>query len=101
MTHTPGPWVYKQKYSDHSGSVLGADGRGIAAIASSVNRRPEEKLANSKLLSAAPDLLAALIRILDEYHGVVDADRTSTWFNDYPEVVKARNAIAKATGSQA
>jgi hypothetical protein len=60
MKHTPGPWVLL----DNEGDIVIADrpGEGLYTLASTKNHSPRgsEKLANAKLIAAAPDLLEAL-----------------------------------------
>ena len=47
-------------------------------------------------------LLAAIILLLEEYQGVVDADRTNRHgFDEFAEVVAARAAIKLATEAEA
>jgi hypothetical protein len=67
--HTQGPWSYKVTSSWGSGSILGGDRKGIAAIASSIKRPCEENLANAALIVAAPRMLAAL-RLVAAMHAM-------------------------------
>ncbi|MFU7023757.1 hypothetical protein ACM75T_30090 [Pseudomonas aeruginosa] len=91
MKHTPGPWC-----QDKWGSLMTEGGqdvllRGITTISAGSDERIAEAEANTRLISAAPELLEALeacvARITEE---VADAE-----FLD--EVEQARAAIAKAT----
>jgi hypothetical protein len=82
---TRGPWTFKRKYLDNSGSILGADAKTVAAITSNGTRPAEEKLANARLIAAAPELLEALQKI-----ATVNA-------TDYEYQAWARAAISKAT----
>ena len=54
----------------------------------------EETTANARLMAAAPDLLKALIDLLDEAD-LAEVDEYTT-----PKVEAARAAIARATGDQ-
>jgi hypothetical protein len=89
--HTPGPWYYEEA------NIRNADGLDIATIdterstsRSQYDPVPEEEwIANTHLIAAAPDLLAAL-KTVDEY-----------WAGgDVPEALAAQihEAITKATG---
>ena len=82
--HTPGPWTVDHDAVSHNGAhiafAIGHDGDDYAT-----------QCANARLVAAAPDLLAALQEILDAEEGVGETDR--------PHMIRARAAIAKATGS--
>ena len=90
MNHTKGPW--SQGYTAQGKSAVWTDGRKEAQG----NMGPSETWidcnteANARLISAAPELLEALI----------DLERTSGhgFMHDDPCRVKARAIIAKATG---
>jgi ABC-type branched-subunit amino acid transport system substrate-binding protein len=86
--HTPGPWTTDG--SAHSGDldVISPAGR-ITLIDCEFSDESEDVLtANARLIAAAPDLLAALMDVLD-----ADGDLDAMDFNRY------RAAIAKATGA--
>jgi hypothetical protein len=90
--HTPGPWTLEisdvpQTNKPFCG-ICGADGAGIVYA---TLRAPGELIANARLIAAAPDLLAALVELLNSALdlGLGDLSRAAT---------KAANAIAKATG---
>lgn len=92
-THTPGPWAYdadsQEVFSDDArhgagwiAFIKGNDGEG----------RPltePERLANARLIAAAPDLLAAAIDALETFE---------RRFPDSPTAHDLRAAIARATG---
>ncbi len=59
-THTPGPWVAQWK--GLGAIVIG--GRGVAVA--QMGGENGERMANARLVSAAPDLFAALKRLLQE-----------------------------------
>jgi hypothetical protein len=63
MLHTPGPWKV-QRGAHGYGYVLSVDATKVAAFGSAQIPN-DEAVANSILIAAAPDLLAALIEIAD------------------------------------
>ena len=94
--HTPGPWAYivpdghavrhPQIYSDF-GPVANATWLG--------ENKLDQLKANARLISAAPDLLKALIMCCQSMSSVLPD------FNPFDQAAydKARAAIAKATGA--
>jgi len=85
--HTPGPWHVR------NGNTIGDATQDIASLSimSVVNMKKDERIANARLIAAAPELLDVLKEIISD--GV------------HCDVVphlhyKARAAIAKATGIQ-
>ncbi len=85
--HTPGPWhadyhrhgdVYIVTGKDHSDIAHGTNINGSRSLA--------EQLANMRLIAAAPELLAALHRLLDD----PQAD----------DVACARRVLAEVEGSK-
>ena len=104
MKHTPGPWAFGS-----FGKLL------VVPIVDGVPNKYDpicnlgeqhfpsntEVYANAQLIAAAPMLLAALIKVLDEYQGCSDPAQTGNkMFDEWDEVVEARAAIAEATGEQ-
>jgi hypothetical protein len=88
-THTPGPWC-AEGHNVFKGARPLPLALFIADCSHSGAHRPQaETEANARLIAAAPELLAALIEV------VAEADRETTPF------IKARAAIAKATGGAA
>jgi hypothetical protein len=87
--HTPGPWRIVKVFGKCKRRVLSEQGSVLADIH---NRREfqerggDEMKANAALIAAAPDLLAALIKVVSV------ADRQTVEFD------AARAAIAKARG---
>lgn len=95
--HTPGPWrvevdtgpeaawerkwptIHAEKYE-----VVGCEG---------LYGDYETDMANARLIAAAPDLLDALVQFVDEFEGC--------YADGEPAMIKARAAIAKATGGAA
>lgn len=89
--HTPGPWYADGDHvvkHDYAQDIICVPPRGDAY------RRPyEEARANACLIAAAPDLLAALARLVDFVSAL----------DEFPEEIEdaheqARAAIAKAKG---
>ena len=94
VNHTPGPWVAVYHPDKALGSDVSTLQHGIKIAECGIPgkgrypRKPEEIIANARLIAAAPELLAALKRIVRERaHGVTDA----AWDD-------ADEAIARATG---
>ncbi len=95
--HTPGPWhhvgdglVYTELTSNDDEAIFICDTGNSRAPSSS-----EEERANAQLISAAPELLAALQALIAEYEPnlktfALNAPRRAIWEN-------ARAAIARAT----
>jgi len=92
---TPGPWKVGE-YPDND-VVFGPDNNGIAWIEDTTASGEEE--ANTLLIAAAPEMLAALQEIVRQ-HGL-DADNTllppipNRWMD---AISKAEKAINKALG---
>ena len=59
--HTPGPWTYP----GGTGNFVGGPDRLRIADLGGLERSPEERQANARLIAAAPDLLAACKSVLD------------------------------------
>ena len=92
MSATPGPW--RVDVREEKGDVIAVDimknGR---RIGSATVRHDLPAIENARLITAAPDLLAAL----EEIAGVNPAEHTiHTYWNAVREI--ARAAIARATG---
>lgn len=98
-THTPGPWSLDLKNIDMdlSGHVS-VDAPNHGALAQVVWLMADDKSlgrnspmceANARLIAAAPDLLASLQELLPMWSSGIEE----------PWVQRARDAIAKATGS--
>ena len=93
---TPGPW--RAEFPDEI-SVRDDDGGRIAILANlkgrlgmKGRRDTSEVEANARLIAAAPDLLESLKALLERYVLAIG--------NEGIECLKARAAIAKATGEQ-
>ncbi len=99
---TPGPWGV----SDDVDCVIydPVTGSGIACTWTNGDepyiQNNAERLANARLIAAAPDMLAALLAILDHLHMALsdndESNQTSAQLDAYDE---ARIAISKATGA--
>ena len=86
--HTTGPWnVPFREFT----KIKAANGAHIATCHKLTNLVNLE--ANSRLIAAAPDLLDALVQFVDEFEGC--------YADGEPAMIKARAAIAKATGGAA
>lgn len=101
-TYTPGPWITKwnngiidvfQLYENGSFSSI-PHAKVIDDFACNTIRIQ----ANSMLISAAPDLLAELIKITDAYAKAMKNAGVTHYPEALVEVKQARAAIAKATG---
>jgi hypothetical protein len=98
--HTPGPWIgagpsFGDPFPRYTTSIVTEwehDDEGIVEICElPFHHRDDENEANARLIAAAPDLLNALVMVLDDPQALDGRPRTA-------EVV--REAIAKATGEQ-
>lgn len=95
MTHTPGPWIWDGETLKAGGEHLPVYG---ACSPMSGGSWIGEAKENSRLIAAAPDLLAALKDIVEAVAICgVEYGRTTEicQVNDFSA---ARSAIAKATG---
>lgn len=111
--HTPGPWVIVQgdEWTTDIATVEGdlPDGSPSHWTVASVNRRRDEWEQNRRLIAAAPELLEALIWMVendDTYEGDTPLpDHSGATWNEINAfwiagLNKARAAIAKASGEQ-
>lgn len=90
MEHTPGPWIVKPSPGNISADFTIYEKSDCAGPTYSPIADCYENKSNAILIAAAPDLLAALQSLLEL------ADRQIE--EDCPQIDKARDAIAKATG---
>jgi ribosomal protein RSM22 (predicted rRNA methylase) len=86
--HTPGPW---EALKNNYGQVLIV----VRSTKDFVCAVPDECEADAKLISAAPDLLAALKSIIDTVESHARSQLTPA---ENSPVAKARAAIKKAEG---
>jgi hypothetical protein len=93
--HTPGPWVV---------NGFGGGFRVIARmqpheVAVSATAQGGDEISNARLIAAAPELLEALqalIPMMEEWH---DEFPEYVGDNERPALIRARTAIARATGA--
>lgn len=88
--HTPGPW-----YTDGGACGVFHDG-GTSRIATIEGNFTSVRIANARLIAAAPELLEALKRIGDPEFRYASDDDEDTQLS--MRIADARAAIAKATG---
>ena len=86
--HTPGPWLTAA--TNRIGYIYIQDSDGVA-----ITDPSPLKIADARLIAAAPELLAALRHLLEDAVALNmgESDRSGV-------LVEARAAIAKATGGQ-
>lgn len=91
LQHTPGPWeILKQAPPFQIG--IGTDKYTIAYTSVNVDRSLNEvQEANAKLIAAAPDLLRALMDIMDGNKTAIENN------GGQPHIQQAIKAIEKAT----
>lgn len=92
--HTPGPWIVDNTTLRGSINRL-AEPRRHIALASDYQKTKqcfEENQANAILIAAAPDLLEALIGMVEAYEYEASPEN--------PALLAAKAAILKATGEQ-
>lgn len=96
--YTPGPWKCSQHLGHHVWSVhmdAGYRGRGSTIVDGVAGIDIEQRLANARIIAAAPELLEALNELANGYSG-------NRWDVGIAlRLKKARAAIAKATGEPA
>ena len=91
--HTPGPWMFGIADYPVTEVAVSSERAPLARMVLHRNVGVDEAFANQRLMSAAPELLDALCRMVDLYengatkHGLVG-----------PALKAACDAIAKATG---
>ena len=93
VLHTPSPWTI----GDYTNGCIGVFSEGLAICRVHTFTPPEEKLANARLIAAAPDLLEALqdiTRICEAVRFPVGLGK-----GQLARIEKARAVIAKATGA--
>jgi len=98
--HTPGPWMVQliserwHGYDWPTFAIRDSVGNHCLAVIGDVDRATADKnTANARLIASAPELLAALVTLLDHADlGEIHDEETAAAVNN------ARAAIAKATG---
>jgi len=92
--HTPGPWPLSEtgdgkRYVIGEGLVSGPKGYEVAEVYSD-DCDPAEAIANARLIAAAPDLLAALERLVPaDFHEHPD-DFMDDWHQAVAAIVRAK-----------
>jgi len=82
--HTPGPWTIQHGASPRVYLINGPQGHAVGEVVYSDTRNPSD----AQLIAAAPDLLRALVDLLDDQR---DAS--------LPVLDRARAAVYKAIGA--
>lgn len=99
---TPGPWSLDEFDNIvHGEEPLRGWGRKETVRVSGValpGRVTEEYAANTRLVAAAPELLEALWELVNEYESIVTHEFGSSALDVDPNYIRAKAAIAKATG---
>jgi hypothetical protein len=109
MSHTPGPWAYDADSCEVFGTTEDRSCGWVAKVVggdSNDCRLPDdERLANVRLIAAAPEMLRTLYRVIAEcncaldYVGVDDAHTLQRAMNRVGNARKVcEDAIAKAEG---
>ncbi|HEY6766620.1 MAG TPA: hypothetical protein VI386_17815 [Candidatus Sulfotelmatobacter sp.] len=88
-THTPGPWQYSEVKGDHV--VHGPDGDCITWC----NGVRVDNEANARLISAAPDMLAALMEVGHTLEWLVIHDNRQEYL---PMFDRLKASVKKAKG---
>lgn len=91
--HTPGPWRYTN--AAYGCSTVWATTKPVAVVMSC-----DEKVANARLIAAAPELLQELQRMLSVFGCLSEADYQEINPCAKARVHKARALVAKVTGSK-
>lgn len=95
MSHTPGPWEAR-------GLTIWEPGKVALSIATATQHQPSAR-ANAQLIAAAPEMLAALKGLVDEYgrrnlDGYDYGDELLPAEEQTPEIAEAMRLIRKAEG---
>jgi hypothetical protein len=97
LKHTPGPWttdVHGFIYAAPDSELPDRTNQGASIVVAKVLKHSSGRpIANARLISAAPDLLAAL-QIMVNAANVAEIDPLVM----FASIEKARAAISKATG---
>lgn len=99
--HTPGPWTVKGRKMEARihGNVEGGPVAIVPYVTEWASNVYDE--ANARLIAAAPDLLAALVKLEDFMRWAQDNADTRGFLDavDHANVTQAQQAIAKATNT--
>jgi hypothetical protein len=91
--HTPGPWNLIEKGDANMYGMVTVGNKWVISFQQNGELMTDTQMANAKLIAAAPDLLKALV-------DMVNADLDDTGFAEHNKVIASRNAkaaIKKAT----
>lgn len=103
--HTPGPWLAEgvDMFGDHN-IVLSAsanDCRAVAAVVSNM-REPSEVAANARVIAVAPEMLAALAKLIPTNLCTTNPNISDDTFIPFDmtmgEIRSIAALVAKATG---
>lgn len=96
MGHTQGPWVVGPTDARGAISVIAEGSRAIIEVRNPFghDRHPDEIMANARVIAAAPELLEALLAIVEGGN----TDCGTYWKVDVDDIEKARAAVARAKG---
>ena len=95
MTHTPGPWKASQTHPAGDWCIHAAGIPWQLAYLAASDKIEWPLEANARLIAAAPDQNAALIKVIEWYS--VNGGGAPTYTDHFP-IEEVRAAIAKATG---
>lgn len=98
--HTPGPWVTDNSVLRGSINRLDEPRRHIALTSDWEKEKGdrEQNEANARLIAAAPELLEALEDVMSDLFYQIASHHDERTARNYPSLVDARAAIAKAKG---
>ena len=91
--HTPGPWVVHSRAGQHEDGFapIYADGKQVACAESTV---PDAQVdANARLISAAPDLLAALQELAIHHKATCKDPRCDASLRAWVVIAKAKGGL--------
>ena len=93
--HTPGPWKIDDSWYDYT--VVGPNGEEII-FQDGPHGTPTLKQVDARLIAAAPDMLEALERVLENSMDPKSVEEFGGYCLDSETSEIARSAIAKAKG---
>jgi hypothetical protein len=93
--HTPGPWEHAVEQDGHNRSICVFNPKDRGIIADIGGGEFDARLANARLIAAAPELLAACQILLAVYAPLYSPAKVADAFSS--AVIQSREAIAKAT----
>lgn len=93
LKHTPGPWEHQ-----HCHTAIVTGNQTLARVYHGEGRSFNESKANARLIAAAPELLEALIEMVEDFSDRFDLESSSTNPGIKHVIAEARHVIKKATG---